>query len=147
MNCTVKNVLISSLFIFLPLTVVAQDNDIVMARDAIHHDGEYVQVCGIIAETNYVRGSKGKPTYLNFTNPYPKHTFTVIIWKKDRKNFDYKPESLEGYQACAYGLVTVRKSRPEMVIGIQDQISARKIESAPPEPTQEETPQEESPGE
>ncbi len=130
MNPTVKNALMSLLIMFLPLTAVAQDDVIIMAKDAIHHDGEYAQVCGFIAETNYARGSKGKPTYLNFTNPYPKHNFTVIIWKDDRKNFDYKPESLEGYQACTYGLITVRRSRPQMVISIQDQISARKIETS-----------------
>lgn len=130
MNPTVKNALMSLLIMFLPLTAAAQDDVIIMAKDAIHHDGEYAQVCGIIAETNYARGSKGKPTYLNFTNPYPKHNFTVIIWKDDRKNFDYKPESLEGYQACAYGLITVRRSRPQMVISIQDQISARKLETS-----------------
>ncbi len=129
MNSLFKKTLLSLLLLLLPLTTFAQDDLNIMAKDAIHHDGEYAQVCGVIAETNYVRGSKGKPTYLNFTRAYPKHNFTVIIWQEDRKNFDFKPESLEGYQACVYGLIDVRKSRPQMIINVQDQISARKVEA------------------
>ncbi len=131
MNSEVKISLLCLLLLIFPFTVFAQDDEVVMAKDAIHHDGEYVMVCGIIAETNYARGSRGGPTYLNFTNPHPRHNFTVIVWKNDRKNFDYKPESLEGQQACVYGQVTVRRSRPQMIISIPDQISARKSETEP----------------
>ena len=131
MNSEVKNSLLCLLLLIFPFTVFAQDDEVVMAKDAIHHDGEFVMVCGIIAETNYARGSRGSPTYLNFTKPYPRHNFTVIVWKDDRKNFDYKPESLEGQQACVYGQVKVRKNRAQMIISIQDQISARKLETEP----------------
>jgi hypothetical protein len=131
MNLKIKISLMSIILVFQSSVLMAQDEEVIMAKDAIHHDGEMIQVCGIIAETNYVRGDKGSPTYLNFTNPYPRHNFTVIVWKEDRKHFDYKPESLEGYQACVYGEIFVRRSRPQMTIRLPDQISARPVPQAP----------------
>jgi hypothetical protein len=118
-----------------PLVLTAQETQedlIIKAEDAIHHDGEFVQVCGFIAETTYVRGDKGKPTYLNFHKPYPKQNFSVIVWREDRKNFDFAPESLEGYQACVYGQVVVRKSRAQMTIRLPDQIAYQKPKAATP---------------
>ena len=127
MNLKLKIFLLSIFLLVQSSFLMAQDEEVIMAKDAIHHDCEMIQVCGIIAETSYVRGDKGSPTYLNFTNPYPRHNFTVIVWKRDRKNFEYMPESLEGYQACVYGEILVRKSRPQMTIRLPDQISARPV--------------------
>jgi hypothetical protein len=127
MNLKLKISLLSIFLLAQSAVLMAQEEEVIMAKDAIHHDGEMMQVCGIISETDYVRGSKGGPTYLNFTKPYPYHNFTVIVWKADRKNFDYKPESLEGYQACVYGEIIVRKSRPQMTIRLPDQMSARPV--------------------
>jgi hypothetical protein len=128
MKTTIKSSLLL-LFLFLPcVSAFAQDDLVIMADQAIHHDGEFVQVCGIIAETNYARGSKGGPTYLNFTNPYPRHNFSVVIYKKNRKNFDEAPESLEGRKACAYGEIRVKRSRPEMEIRLQEQLATIKVE-------------------
>ena len=141
MNFKINIFLLTVFVLFQSSVTVAQDEEIILAKDAIHHDGEMMQVCGIIAETNFVRGDKGQPTYLNFTKRYPHHNFTAIVWKEDRKNFDFKPESLEGYQACVYGRIVVRKSHPQMTIRLPDQISARKVEApkaAAPAPEKEE---------
>jgi hypothetical protein len=139
MKISFRKILVPLVMAIVPISAVSQDDPIIMAADAMHYNGKYAQVCGLIAETNYARGSRGGPTYLNFTRPYPKHNFSVIIFKRDRKNFDYKPESLEGYQACAYGLIDIPRNRPQMIISIPDQISARKVDAAPAEQSEEKT--------
>jgi hypothetical protein len=129
MSIKVRAMLPAVFAFFLSTSLYAQQEEVVMAADAIHHNGEVIQVCGVIVETNYARGSKGKPTYLNFTRPYPKHNFSVIVFKEDRNNFDMNLELLEKHQACVYGLVEVSKNRAQMRISLPDQMSARKIEA------------------
>jgi hypothetical protein len=128
MKTAIKSSLLIIFLLLAGVPAIAQDDLVIMADQAIHHDGEIAQVCGIIAETDYARGSKGGPTYLNFTNPYPRQNFSVVIYKKHRKNFDVPPESLEGYKACAYGKIRVKRSRPQMEITFQDQLSTIKVE-------------------
>lgn len=127
MKTTIKKLVFAISLLSMSAGAQAQDEEVVMARDAEQHEGEFVMVCGIIAETTYDRTSKGKPTYLNFTNPFPHHNFTVIVWGDDRKNFDVKPESFESHQACVYGKVELRRGKARMTISIPDQISARPV--------------------
>ena len=125
---------ISFLFLFfstLCSTGFAQDTDIVMAKDARAHVGEFAQVCGNIVDTSYSPGSTRNLTYLNFGKPHPKQEFSVLIRGKNRKNFDYKPESLVNHQACVYGEVALYRGKPQMFITLPEQISARKIPETP----------------
>ena len=97
----------------------------VPASEAIHHVGEIVTVCGTVAETRYLRRSSGRPTYLNFDQPYPDNQFTAVVWGKNRRNFDYPLESLEGKLACVYGEVKLYKKKPRMLLVVQKQVAVR----------------------
>ena len=130
MYALIKFPVLTLLLAILTSNVFAQEEEVVMAKDAEQHVGEFAMICGIIAETTYDRTSKDKPTYLNFTKPFPHHNFTVIVWGDDRKNFAQKPESLESQQACVYGKVELRRGRAQMTISIPDQISARPVPAA-----------------
>lgn len=104
-----------------------QDIQRVSAKDARLHAGETLAVCGVVASGVYNRRSQQKNTYLNFDKPYPDNTFTAIIYRKNRKHFDYKPEKLEGQWICVYGMVTMYRGNPEINVIIPKQIAAKEI--------------------
>jgi len=99
--------------------------DIVPANEAIHQVGELATVCGTIVDTRYLKKSSGRPTYLNFEQPYPDNHFTAVVWGKHRKNFDYPPETLKGKQVCVYGMVSLYKRKPQMKLVLQKQLVTR----------------------
>jgi hypothetical protein len=78
-------------------------------EEALSHVGESVTVCGMVAGARYAAKSKGAPTFVNLGKPYPEHVFTAIIWGRQRSQFPYKPEELQGRHVCIIGTVTVRK--------------------------------------
>ena len=119
--------ILCAILLLAPLGVFAQNPEVIKPSETEDYEGQFVQVCGVIAEATYARSIKGKPTYLTFTREYPKHEFTTIIWGDDRKNFEYKPETLENHMACVYGKIDVYRGRPQMSISIPDQISARPL--------------------
>lgn len=91
--------------------------------EAKDHEGEKVTICAEIKESFYNVKAKGEPTMLNFGAPYPKQTFSCIIWKDDLKNFNYEPVAyLKGKQVCVTGIIKIYKGKPEMEIHNQDQI-------------------------
>ena len=97
----------------------------IAAKDAINNVGETLAVCGNVAAGVYNRRSQQKITYLNFDKPFPDNTFTAVIFRKNRKHFDYKPEKLEGTWVCVYGLVTEINGKPEISVIIPEQIIAK----------------------
>jgi hypothetical protein len=105
--------------------VLAQQEDIVRAHQAIDHAGEYAMVCGVIASARYNKESKGAPTYLNFDKPYPGQDFSAIIFAKNRKNFSPEPETLTGYKACVYGKVKIYKGKAQIELVKADQLSVK----------------------
>jgi len=52
------------------------------AAQAKDHIGELATVYGKVVSTRYAESSHGKPTFLNFDQPYPHHVFTMLIWGK-----------------------------------------------------------------
>jgi hypothetical protein len=105
--------------------LLAQQEDIVRAHQAIDHAGEYAMVCGVIASARYNKESKGAPTYLNFDKPYPDQDFSAIIFGKNRKNFSPEPETLTGYKACVYGKVKIYKGKAQIELVKADQLSVK----------------------
>lgn len=94
----------------------------VRAHEAGDYVGELVMVCGVVASARHAQSSRGGPTYLNFDKAYPEHVFTVLIWGRDRREFDIAPERLEGYKACAYGKVELYRGKPQMTIRQREQL-------------------------
>ena len=95
------------------------------AKEAKMHMNETLAVCGNVVSGVYNRRSQQKITYLNFDKPYPDNTFTAVIFRKNRRNFDYKPEKLEGQWICAYGLITSYRGNPQINVVIPQQIVAK----------------------
>ena len=96
----------------------------IAARDASQFIGETLVVCGTVASGTYNARSQSKTTYLNFDKPYPYNTFTAVILRKNRRNFDYQPEKLEGQYICVYGPITEYRGQPEINVVISKQIIA-----------------------
>jgi hypothetical protein len=48
--------------------------------DAHKYIGMEKTVCGRVASATYAVRTKGRPTFLNLDQPYPKQIFTVLIW-------------------------------------------------------------------
>jgi len=120
-----KHISTSIIFILLCTGVQAQPTDMVRAHEAIEHRGDYAMVCGVIATASYLKDSRGGPTYLNFDKPYPEHDFSAILFHKNRKNFEIKPETLAGYKACVYGKVKIYKGKAQIELVKENQLSVR----------------------
>lgn len=92
------------------------------AKYAFQRIGKKVTVCGLIESARYLQGSGREPTFLNFSDTYPKHPFTVVIWGDTRAQFDYAPETLEGQSICVRGLIETYRSKPQIVVTSPKQI-------------------------
>jgi hypothetical protein len=84
-------------------------------EEAKNHIGENATVCGVVAGTHYAENSRGAPTFVNLGAPYPKQTFTILIWGEDLSKFSPKPTTWEGKRVCATGTIASYQGRPEIV--------------------------------
>jgi hypothetical protein len=93
------------------------------ADEASSHVGEKATVCGIVADTNYASSSNGRPTFLNFDKPYPRHKFTVVIWSSERSRFPNSPESFyRNKSVCANGLIEMYSGKAQIVARTESQL-------------------------
>lgn len=118
--------------VFITLTLLASQVALaakpigIDAKDAFRRIGKKATVCGVVATAKYLKGSGKEPTFLNLADTYPKHPFTVVIWGKDRDQFDYAPESLKGESICVRGLIEQYRGKPQIVASSQNQIRLNK---------------------
>ncbi len=88
----------------------------------INYEGKTITVCSKVQSTYVTKGDK-KTTYLNFGNPYPNTTFTVVIFEADLPNFKNTPsEYLKDKNVCITGKVKIYKGKPEMIVNKEEQI-------------------------
>ena len=93
------------------------------ADQASSHAGEKATVCGTVADTNYASSSNGRPTFLNFDKPYPRHKFTVVIWGSERSRFPNSPESFyRNKSVCANGLIEMYSGKAQIVARTESQL-------------------------
>ena len=90
------------------------------------HEGEVRTVEGIVVGTYYAEKSKGKPTFLDFHDPY-KGYFKAVIWEDDRDKFTQAfPPNPETYflnkKVRIKGLVETYEGVPEIVLNDSSQI-------------------------
>lgn len=96
----------------------------ITTTDAANYIGQEKTVCGIVASTKYAYFANGEPTFLNFDRPYPNHTFTAVIWGKDRSKFSSPPESYySGKYICVHGLISSYRGIPQIVVKDPSQIT------------------------
>jgi DNA/RNA endonuclease YhcR with UshA esterase domain len=100
----------------------AQSEKKIPASQAAQHVGEKVTVCGYVASTRYLSSSRSKPTFLNFSKPYPDEDFTVVIWPEDRAKFG-EPESKYLHKnICVVGEITLYRGGPQITARNPSQI-------------------------
>ncbi|MBZ0269395.1 peptidoglycan-binding domain-containing protein, partial [bacterium] len=100
---------------------------------ALSHVGELVRVCGTVTTASYMAASKRQPTYFNFGQPYPHHTFTALIWGENRHKFPRPPiQTFDGKRICVTGVVSVWKSKAQIIVSEPDQMEL----AEPTDPTQ-----------
>jgi len=93
------------------------------AAEAINHIGQKITVCDKVFGTRFLENANGQPTFLNLGAAYPNSTFTVVIFGKDRLNFNEKPELFYyNKKVCVTGLVKEYNGKPEMVISTESEI-------------------------
>jgi hypothetical protein len=91
--------------------------------DAHKYIGMEKTVCGRVASATYAVRTKGRPTFLNLDQPYPKQIFTVLIWGSDRNKFKNPPESFfRGKRICVTGIIKSFRGKPEIVVRSPEQI-------------------------
>jgi hypothetical protein len=97
----------------------------ISAAAAKSHVGENTTVCGQVVSTHFADTSRGKPTFLNLDEPYPKQIFTIVIWESDRTKFG-NPESAYKWKAvCVSGMIESYRSVPQIVAREPGQITIK----------------------
>ena len=95
---------------------------VIKATQAAEHIGEVALVCGVVADTHYAQTSTGRPTYINFEEPFPNAPFTALIWGSDRGNFPWDPAALLGMDICVYGEIDRYRGKPQMKLVRPEQV-------------------------
>jgi micrococcal nuclease len=98
-----------------------------------HEPGRVVTVEGTVVGAFYATESKGKPTFLDFHDPYP-GWFTCVIWEEDRETgelirdrfvaaFQPNPESyFLGERVRVRGEISIYQGTPQMELTEPSQI-------------------------
>lgn len=93
------------------------------AGEAGAHVGEHARVCGTVVDAAYVARARGRPTFLNFEEPYPDPVFTAVIWGGDRGRFEAAPErAYRGRRVCVRGRIRLHEGRPQIIVRRPGQI-------------------------
>jgi len=92
----------------------------------LDHAGEVRTVEGIVVRTYYAEKSKGKPTFLDFHDPYEEY-FKALIWDDNRDKFiEAFPPNPETYfedkKVRIKGLIETYKGEPEIILNDPSQI-------------------------
>jgi len=113
------------LIIITALVCIAFAQEQSIASDkAIDYVGEYVTVCGEVVSAHFANRSRGKPTFLNIDEPYPRQTFTVVIWGNNRNKFGGNPENtLLWKDVCVTGRVEIFRGVAQVTAKSSDQIT------------------------
>jgi len=98
---------------------------VVPSAQAQQHIGESATVCGLVASARYFESREGGGrSYLNFDQPYPNHTLTVMIAAPNRAKFSKPPEALfSGKTVCVTGRIVDYRGKPEIVVENPSQIA------------------------
>ena len=102
------------------------------AAEAKEHIGEQAAVKGTIAEVNQTE----RITRLNFDQPYPKQSFTAVIFS-DKTNLFTDLDKLKGKPAEVRGKIVAYRDRPQIVLTTTNQLKIVEAEAKTKESTKE----------
>jgi hypothetical protein len=92
-------------------------------EEVANHVGDSVMVCGKVMTARFIDRSEAGPTLLNLGKAFPDQLLTVVIYRKDRQNFDIVPETdLLNKEICITGVVVMYKEKPQIVLYSKDQL-------------------------
>ena len=121
-----RSLTVACFFFFLPAFSTAAQTTKITAAEAKDHVGETRTVCGKVVSTHFASKSKGEPTFLNLDEPYPKETFTILIWGSDRAKFGTPETKYKDANACVTGKITSHREKPEIIATEPSQIVQQK---------------------
>ena len=106
-----------------------QEEEVIDALDTetlLDHAGEVRTVEGIVVRTHYAEKSEGKPTFLDFHDPYEGY-FKALIWDDNRDKFIQAfPPNPETYfldkKVRIKGLIETYEGAPEIILNDPSQI-------------------------
>ena len=125
-----RSLLLVLLLAGISQTGSAEEYVTIEAEQANDHVGQLAMVCGIVVDTHYAQTVTGRPTFLNFGEPYPDAVFTAVLWEKERELFPYSPSALLGMDICVYGKISRFRGMPQIKLMRPEQVGARAMESA-----------------
>ncbi len=120
----ISNLLLLLVLVVLPSTLAAQSK--ITAAEAKNHLGKKATICGKVVSTHYSARAKGKPTFLNLDEPYPRQIFTILIWGSDRAKFGNPEDKYGNKKVCVSGLIKDYKGVPEVIAEQPNQIEIQK---------------------
>lgn len=89
-------------------------SDFVSSTQAASHVGKVATVCGKAVDIANVNGD----TFINLDKPYPHHDFVFYYY-----GFDFPINKFKNKEVCGTGLITIHKSKPNIVIKRPSEIS------------------------
>jgi hypothetical protein len=108
------------LAVFVPALFAADPIPAAKARDYVGQDGT---VCGKVADTRYLDSGK-RPTFLNFDDRYPNHTFTAVIFGENRAKFGTPEKDYLDKHICVTGKIEDYNGKPQIIVTEPQQIKA-----------------------
>ncbi len=111
------------LFFIAGLGSLALGANSIPAAEAGKHIGEKATVCGLVAGVHKATSTRGTPTFVNLDKAYPHQVFTILIWGDDLSKFTPAPNTWEGKQVCATGVISSHQGVPEIVAREAGQVS------------------------
>jgi hypothetical protein len=101
----------------------------ITSADAKNHIGERTTVCGLVVNKYVASQSQGRPTFIDLDKSYPRQSFTVLIWERDRATVGALPSN---GQLCVTGTITQYHGGTEIVLHNAASWYVPKEQSAPP---------------
>jgi DNA/RNA endonuclease YhcR with UshA esterase domain len=99
--------------------------------EAKAHVGEQATVCGAVRSARWASNSNRRPTFLNLDQPFPKQTFTVVIFEENRGKFAPVPEDqFKDKRVCVTGKIEDFRGTPEIVVSAPAQITVADAKTA-----------------
>lgn len=113
------------LVIIICFCVIKSNSQVVVIKieEISKHLGDSVKICTKIYGGRYLYRMKDAPTYLEAGADYPKNPLTIVIWGKDRENFEERPEMMYAYRnAYITGKLELNKDKPQIIVTKPSQI-------------------------
>lgn len=76
------------------LAAKTEYNGCVNWKDAGKYEGKTITIYGDVYSTYYAKNSNGRPTFINFTEPYTPDKVYVVIFQQNRGKFSIVPERM-----------------------------------------------------